>query len=89
MFCGEIGGRLDDGDVDECVGENSLGLSVHAGCLFLGSGSWVMLLVIDAHREDHLFFVWLCGSLLQDVVEGCSRKAIYLNIRIGEWGGFG
>ena len=44
---------VNNGDVDNCIGERGYGFLMH-GCNLLDlSFVWVIILIVNAHRENH------------------------------------
>ena len=71
--------------MDGGIWEGQLCLLVHSAELSVGGLVRIIVLAVDAHREDHCFYPGVNLRFLKDLshmMEGCPRVAVYLYVGV-------
>lgn len=89
MFFWKVEGEIHNDDINRCVWESDVGLSVEGAKLFVRGFYRVKFTIIHSHREDNNFCVRIHGGFFADfaeVIELGPRVTVNLNVLLSLWG---
>lgn len=89
MFFWKVEGEIHNDDINRCVWESDVGLSVEGAKLFVRGFYRVKFTIIHSHREDNDFCVRIHGRFFADFAEVIKlgpRVTVNLNVLLSLWG---